>query len=332
MLMKGPLKGKIVSLSEAISEIKDGDFVCLDGFTVNRRPMAAVYEMIRQGKKDLHGFIETSIAEEIAIAGGCFRTYEGCYNALELFGVAPRGRRAIERGELIHDDVGHLWASLRLMAGALGAPCIATRCGLGTDVVNPEYDLLKKIRELRSNDPAMPAKKFEIIDDPFFGEGPMILLPPARPKFTIAHVQQVGDEGMTLRVYGSHQFTPWTIMAAEKVIITCEEIVAEEFLRQTPEMNLFVPPEHITMVVEVPFGAHPTQLTRYYDMDFSFIRDYLKAAQDNATLKNWLDEWVVDVKDHWGYLQKLGVKKLESLRVRPPFTYRPVKDLLEGAS
>ncbi len=41
---------KIVSLSEAIGQIKNGDMLTFGGFTVWRRPMAAIYELIRHGK------------------------------------------------------------------------------------------------------------------------------------------------------------------------------------------------------------------------------------------------------------------------------------------
>ena len=42
---------QIVSLSEAIAQIKDGDMLTFGGFTVWRRPMAAIYELIRQKKE-----------------------------------------------------------------------------------------------------------------------------------------------------------------------------------------------------------------------------------------------------------------------------------------
>ena len=45
--------GKVCTLSEAVSNyVKSGDTICFGGFTTNRKPYAAVYEILRQGQKD----------------------------------------------------------------------------------------------------------------------------------------------------------------------------------------------------------------------------------------------------------------------------------------
>ena len=48
--------GKVerISLPEAIACIPDGSCLTFSGFTIWRRPMEAIYELIRQKKKDLH--------------------------------------------------------------------------------------------------------------------------------------------------------------------------------------------------------------------------------------------------------------------------------------
>jgi glutaconate CoA-transferase subunit A len=46
---------KVMSMKEAISKfIHDGDCIALGGFVTNRKPYAAVREIIRQGIKDLY--------------------------------------------------------------------------------------------------------------------------------------------------------------------------------------------------------------------------------------------------------------------------------------
>jgi hypothetical protein len=44
-------KPQKISLKEAANLIQDGDFLAFSGFTIWRRPMALIYEMVRQGKK-----------------------------------------------------------------------------------------------------------------------------------------------------------------------------------------------------------------------------------------------------------------------------------------
>ncbi|WP_315283770.1 CoA-transferase, partial [Fusobacterium hwasookii] len=42
---------KVMSLHDAIAKyVESGDSLCFGGFTTNRKPYAAVYEIIRQGQ------------------------------------------------------------------------------------------------------------------------------------------------------------------------------------------------------------------------------------------------------------------------------------------
>ena len=46
---------KLMSMSDAVRQfVADGAHISIGGFTINRNPMAAVYEIIRQKKRGLH--------------------------------------------------------------------------------------------------------------------------------------------------------------------------------------------------------------------------------------------------------------------------------------
>ena len=46
-----------MSLHDAVKTfVKSGDSICFGGFTTNRKPYAAVYEILRQGLGDFTGF------------------------------------------------------------------------------------------------------------------------------------------------------------------------------------------------------------------------------------------------------------------------------------
>ncbi len=47
------LRDKVMSLEEAVGMIKDGDHVAAGGCHYSKTPMAAIWEIIRQKKKDL---------------------------------------------------------------------------------------------------------------------------------------------------------------------------------------------------------------------------------------------------------------------------------------
>jgi glutaconate CoA-transferase, subunit A len=52
---------KLMSMSRAVSGFDpDGAYISIGGFTVNRNPMAVVYETIRQKKRRLHLYAHSS--------------------------------------------------------------------------------------------------------------------------------------------------------------------------------------------------------------------------------------------------------------------------------
>ena len=55
ILIKGGfiVSNKVCTLQEAVAKyVEDGDSISFGGFTTNKKPMAAVREILRQGKKD----------------------------------------------------------------------------------------------------------------------------------------------------------------------------------------------------------------------------------------------------------------------------------------
>jgi len=53
---------KVMSLPEAIKRfVPDGSHISIGGFTINRNPMAAVYEIMRQGIRDLHVYVHSMV-------------------------------------------------------------------------------------------------------------------------------------------------------------------------------------------------------------------------------------------------------------------------------
>ena len=53
--MMNDTSNKEMKLSEAIQHfVTDGSHLSIGGFTINRNPMAAVYEIIRQKKRQIH--------------------------------------------------------------------------------------------------------------------------------------------------------------------------------------------------------------------------------------------------------------------------------------
>jgi len=79
----------------------------------------------------------------------------------------------------------------------------------------------------------------------------------------------------------------------------------------------------VDMVVEAPWGGHPSQVQSFYDVDADFIGDYVRRARSEAGFCGWVDEWIMNVGSQDQYLDKLGASRLEGLRAIPPYGYRP---------
>jgi len=79
---------KLVSLKEAISLIEDGDIVFFGGIIDGRRPVAAMRELARQGKRSLIALSFIAV-EDFLVGTGCIRGIRGCYTHLGIFGTAP---------------------------------------------------------------------------------------------------------------------------------------------------------------------------------------------------------------------------------------------------
>jgi glutaconate CoA-transferase subunit A len=312
------MSDKIVSLEEAVREIQNGDIVFIGGVLDSRVPMAAIYEMIRQGKKDLIGLSILAL-EDPAVGAGCISAFIGCYAWLGAFGKAPCIARKYENGELIIEDLGHN-DSLLIYMSAFGLSSVASNYSIGSDLLNLKYSKLDKIREIARNKEKIPKVKYAKIEDPFFG-GERVLLPTIKPDVAVIHVQQVGTEG-TCRIFGVEGVDTLAAFAADKVIVTAEEIVPEDYLREDPNRNS-IPCTQVDMIVEVPWGAHPSVVSHYYDLDIEFIIDYVKRASTQEDLEEWLEEWVFSVENHEGYLNKLGIERLESLRAVKGYGFRP---------
>ncbi|MGI5920462.1 MAG: CoA transferase subunit A [Syntrophomonadaceae bacterium] len=311
---------KVVSLPEAISEVKNGDVLMLGAFIDTRRPMAAAYEIVRQKKRDLILLAQCSLAEDILVGAGCAIAWRGCYTGMATFGLSPATLRRIEEGKFFPDEIGHLDIIHGAMAAMVGSPFVGTRATLGSDVLNENLNRNDLLREKAGTPGMIPQKKFLLMEDPFFNSGTVKLLPAMPADIAIIHTQMAGELG-TARISGSLAFDHYFVHAARKVIITTEQIVPEEYLRRDPSRNQ-VPCTAVDMVVEVPWGGHPSQVQGFYDTDIHFIREYAASAHTDEGFNEWAEEWIWGITSRDQYLDKLGASRLQRLRAADPWGYR----------
>jgi len=312
---------KVMGLSEAVDRmVPDASHISIGGFTINRNPMAAVYEIMRQKKKDLHLYAHSNgQGVDELIGAGCVSRLEIAYGGSGRFApTCVRFRKAVENGRLKVEDYSNYQMTLRFMAGAMGVPFLPTRSGLGTDIIE-KWGFANRVRQ---QDPRLPDKKLVVLDNPFgtWTETRQVVLVPAiRPDVTILHVQQCDPQG-TARIEGLTFADVEQAKAARQVLITCERLVETKTMRQDPDRNQ-IPFYSVDAVVPIHGGAYPTACYGCYDYDPVYLNQYRIAAGDEKRYQAYLKKNVYAVPNHARLLGQVGKDRFEALKADPRTGY-----------
>ncbi len=286
---------KLLTLSDAISKfVQDGDTVYASGFT-HLIPFAAGHEIIRQQKKDLTLARATpDLIYDQMVAAGCARKVIWSYMGNPGVGSLRIVRGAVERGELEWEEYSHFGMITRLGAGAAGLPFLPMN-QVGVTDLEKANPLIKRI------------------PDPYGGKD-VIVVPALNPDIAIVHVQRA-DENGNAHLWGIIGEQKEAAFAANKVILTAEEIVDESVIRSDPNRTM-IPGIITSAVCHVPFACHPSYAQGYYDRDNEFYLAWDKVSSSQETVKSWLNEWVYGLKDREEYWGKLGAKVHKRLEVK----------------
>ena len=310
-----------MDLSSAVGAfVTDGCHLSIGGFTVNRNPMAAVYEIIRQEKKNLHLYAHSNgQGVDELIGGGCVEKLEIAYGGSGRFApTCIRFKRAVQSGSLLVEDYSNYQMTLRFMAGAMGIPFLPTRSSLGTDIVN-KWGFSE---ELRQADPKLPDEKLIVGKNPFnqwADAEKLVFVPAINPDVTIIHVQKA-DENGTASIQGLPMADVEQAKAAKRLIVTCEELVTTHELKLQSDSNQ-IPHFCVDAVVQVPGGAYPTACYNFHDDDPFFLNDYRKFASDDTLYQKYLDDYIHGVKNHRERLEMAGEERMETIKADPRTGY-----------
>jgi glutaconate CoA-transferase subunit A len=305
---------KVTTLRAAIGRfVPDGAHITIGGFTINRNPMAAVYEIIRQKKRHLHLYAHSNgQGVDELVGGGCVDRIELAYAGTGRFApTCIRFRKAVEQGRLQVEDYSNYQMTLRFMAGAMGVPFLPTRSALGSDLVR-HWGFNAATR---AEDPRLPDQKVVVVDNPF-GEwadaGKLVLVPAVNPDVTILHVQKADRRG-TARIHGLPFADVEQAKAARHLIITCEELIEDDALHRQPDQNQ-IPFFCVDAVVPVKWGAYPCACYGHYDYDPVALHNYRRWARDDEKYQSYLASAVHGTADHQAFLDRIDADQLRQIR------------------
>jgi glutaconate CoA-transferase subunit A len=313
---------KRITLQQAAEIVKNGSSLTFSGFTIWRRPFALIYELIRQQRRGLH-LIEVNGGPqtEFLVGAGCVDIWESCWVGHELYGkYGANLSRKVGNKEILVEDYSHAEMMFRFAAAAQGAPYAVTQTSLGTDIHNPEFDMLG--RAGKRDGKRIAKQKYIFTEDPFYDAGSQVLVPAVKVDVAVLCVQQVGEEG-TVRVAGQLYSDPEACRAADITIVLAEEIVPEEYLRRNADHNT-IPTFEVDYILECPFGAHPTGMFGKYDVDGAFLKDFYSKTRTQEGFDAFAKEWIHGL-DHISYLEKLGWPRMLNLKANTALNYKPRK-------
>lgn len=335
---------KLMSMHDAVAKfVKDGDTLSFSGFTTNRKPYAAVHEILRQRQGNFTLWAGPAGGEQDLLIGeGRVRVFINCYTANSGFSnVLRRYRAAIEQGKILFEDYSMDVVMLQFHAAALGLPYLPVKLMQGSDLVN----MWGISREIRKKEASLDNDKLVVVDNPFNPGEKVIALPVPRIDCAILHVQQASPDG-TCIIEGDEFGDVDMAVASKRTIVTCEEVVSNEYIRRDPSKPK-VFGACVDAVVHAPYGAWPSQCYGYYDDDVAALREYDSASkyydaedakrilQKEAekkgiafdpetkveTFVDYLDKYVYSVADHKELLEKLGASRLIGLKNVPGLGY-----------
>jgi glutaconate CoA-transferase, subunit A len=290
-------RSRVATLQGAAELVSDGCRVAFGGLSVYQHPMGFVRELARERRRDLTVVGVLNGPElDLLVGAGCVAKIETSYVGLEQFGLARNFRRAVEAGEVEVEDYSEMVAFDRFRASEDGLPFLATKALNGSDVLKHNPRL----------------KPFEC---PLTG-APLVAVPPADPEVVVLHAFAADQFGNVLAPRGKlvpQSFDAIVARSCDTVVVTVEHLVDNSYVRERPELAV-VAGFRVSAVVEVPWGGHPCHSIGAYTIDEDHLELYVEASRDPATFAEYLDRWVHGAGGNDGYLELLGIERLNALR------------------
>src|SRR6266567_6193844 len=260
------------TVEEALAPITDGCVLAVPR-EASGVAMAATRALIRRGVKGLHliALPTSSLQADLLIGAGCVETIETSAVSLGEFGPAPRFTAAAMAGSLRIKDATCPALHAGFQASEKGVPFMPLRGLIGSDLLAHRPD-------------------WKVIDNPFDGDDPIVLLPALKPDVALFHAPLADREG---NVYiGTQRELVAMAHAARQTIVTVEEIHDENLLRDPLLAAGTLPGFYVEAVAVEPRGAWPLPLPDRYSIDAAHMTEYARLAATAEGFAQYLERYV----------------------------------------
>ena len=252
---------EIVDLDELSNIVPDGIRLGIGGVHLSRLPIALIRRILASGKRD---FAFTSwgggLPLELFLEANAVRKLIFCFSSLDIFGLAPRFRDALENNRIEIEEWTALAMAQALHAAHFNLPEMPFQIPLGSDLMKTGT-FWQQRTSVFSGEPLGHARRLDI---------DVLLL----------HAQRADSAG-NVEIQGSRGFDLSLLGAAEKVLVTVEEVVDPGMLGAPRAFIL--PKDFVTAVSKVRWGAYPTSCLPYYSTDYQELLRYVESEQSRRS-------------------------------------------------
>ena len=277
---------KLSDMQSAIANIESGMTIGIGGWGPRRKPMALVRELIRSDVKDLTVVSYGGADVGMLCAAGKVKKLIFAFVSLDFIPLEPYFRQARQNAdiEIMEIDEGLMLMGLR--AAAMGSPYIPTAVGLGTDVVaqNPQL---------------------KTVESPYDDGKEWLAMPALNLDAALLHVDRADERGVCQIKGPDHYMDDQFARAANKTIVSCDQLVPTEYFHNTDESRyVYWERNNTSVVVEAPFGAHPSSCNPLYGLDAAHFKHYAASAKQEGGWQAYVDEYIANGEAD--YLDKVG--------------------------
>lgn len=238
---------QFLSVPELAAIVRDEDRLGVGGLHFSRLPISLLKEVVEQGVKDL-AYVTWGggLALEMLLAADAVRKIAFCFSSLDIFGLAPLFRKALEQGTVEIEEGNALGMIQGFHAAEENLPSMPFQIPYGSTMLD-RTDFTARYADPLTRREIMAAKAIHL---------DVLLL----------HAQRA-DEAGNIEIQGALGLDKCAIGAARQVLVTVEEIVPAGTF-QKDRRGKIVGHSFVTAISADPGAAYPTSCVPYYISDY----------------------------------------------------------------
>ncbi|MFZ3216317.1 MAG: CoA-transferase [Candidatus Acidiferrales bacterium] len=255
---------QIIQLDELAQLVPTGARIGVGGVHLARLPIALIESVLALGRRD---FTYVSwgggLPLELFLQADAIRKLIFCFSSLDILGLAPRFREALETQRIVVEEWTALAMIQALHAAFFNLPEMPFQLPVGCDLMSVG-SFWKQTVSAFTGEPIGQARRLDI-------------------DVLLIHAQRADREG-NVEIQGARGLDVSLLGAAKTKLFTVEEIVEVGKLGDEPK-SYVLPHSFVTALSCVPMGAYPTSCLPYYATDYRRLIGFMREEEERKGSK-----------------------------------------------